>query len=91
MDLSDEDHGIEPLIKCRKRRDDVKTEEEPLPWDEFGSDLSTDRMAPGIKVARMWSGLLCGTSEPVAAIPRENPQAGENRCGAQGQTIPWKR
>ena len=51
-------NASEPLMKCRKRRDDVKTEGVSLPWDRFGSDLLTDRMASGMKVARTWSGLL---------------------------------
>ena len=65
-------NASEPLMKCRKRKDDVKTEGVSLPWDRFGSDLLTDRMASGMKVARTWSGLLCGTWEPVAPMPREN-------------------
>ena len=31
-------NASEPLMKCRKRKDDVKTEGVSLPWDRFGSD-----------------------------------------------------
>ena len=41
----------EPLMTCRKRRDDVKTEGKSLTWDKFGGKLLTDRMASGMKVA----------------------------------------
>ena len=54
------------LMKCRKRRDDVKTGVESLLRDEPGGSLPTGQVASGMKAARAWSGLLCGTREPVA-------------------------
>jgi len=34
-----ETNASEPLRKCRKRRDDVKTRGESLTWDESGGGL----------------------------------------------------
>ena len=56
----------EPLMKCRKRIDDIKTGVESLPRDEPGGSLLTGQVVSGMEVARAWSGLLCGTWEPVA-------------------------
>jgi hypothetical protein len=44
-------NASEPLMKCRKRRDDVKTAGESLLRDKLGRDLFTGRAASGIKVA----------------------------------------
>ncbi|MDP2967872.1 MAG: hypothetical protein Q8P64_01535, partial [Deltaproteobacteria bacterium] len=41
----------EPLRKCRKRRDGVKTRGESLTWDESGGDLHTVQAASGMKAA----------------------------------------
>ena len=41
----------EPLMKCRKRMDDVKTGRLSLARDKFGRNLFTDQTASGIKVA----------------------------------------
>ena len=41
----------EPLMKCRKRRDDVKTGGWSLTRDKFWMNLFTARAASGIKVA----------------------------------------
>ncbi len=41
----------EPLKKCRKRRNDVKTGRLSLTRDKFGRNLFTDQAASGIKVA----------------------------------------
>ena len=57
-------------MTCRKRMDDVKTGVELLPWDEPGGCLLTGQVVSGVKVARAWSGLSCGTREPVAPRPR---------------------
>jgi hypothetical protein len=57
-------------MKCRKRRDDVKTGVESLPRDEPGGSLLTGQVASGVKAARAWSGLWCGTREPVAPMGR---------------------
>lgn len=43
----------EPLIKCRKHRDVVKTRGESLTWEEFGGYLFTARMATGMEAARI--------------------------------------
>jgi hypothetical protein len=60
----------ESLMKCRKRMDGIKTGVESLPRDQPGGSLLTGQVVPGTKVARAWSGLLCGTREPVAPIGR---------------------
>ena len=59
-----------PLLRRRKRRDGIKTEVESLPRDEPGGSLLTGQVVPGVKVARAWSGLWCGTREPVAPMGR---------------------
>ncbi len=41
----------EPLMKCRKRRDYVKTEGESLTRDKSGGNLFTAQAAYGMKVA----------------------------------------
>jgi hypothetical protein len=67
-------NASEPPMKCRKRRDDVKTGEESLPRDQRWSDPLTASVASGIKVARVRSRLEHGTWEPVASMPREKPK-----------------
>jgi hypothetical protein len=39
------------LIKCRKRRDVIKTRRESLAWDESGGNLFTVQMVTGMKAA----------------------------------------
>ena len=56
----------EPLMRRRKRIGDIETGVESLLRDESGGCLSTGQVVSGVKVARAWSGLLCGTREPVA-------------------------
>ena len=51
-------------MTCRKRRDDIKTEAESLPWEEPGGNLLTAQVVSGMEVARAWLRLLCGTWEP---------------------------
>ena len=41
----------EPLMKCRKRRNDVKTGEKSLLRDKYKGNLFTDQAASGIEVA----------------------------------------
>jgi hypothetical protein len=41
----------ESLIKCRKRRDVIKTKGESLTWDKPGGYLSTVQAVAGMKVA----------------------------------------
>ena len=66
-----ESNASEPLMTCRKRRNDVKTGRESLSRDQSGGNLSTAQAASGMKAARMRSRLLCGTWEPVTPMPRE--------------------
>ena len=56
----------EPLMRRRKRMDDIETGVESLPRDEPGGCLLIGQAVSGVKVARAWSGLSCGTGEPVA-------------------------
>jgi len=55
----------EPLTTCRKRRDDIKTKAESLPWEEPGRNLLTAQVVSGMKVARAWLRLRWGTWEPA--------------------------
>jgi hypothetical protein len=71
-----ESNASEPLMTCRKRRNDVKTEGESLPREESGGNLSTAQAASGMKAARTRSRLLCGTWEPVTPMLRE-PRKGK--------------
>ena len=71
-----ESNVSEPLMTCRKRRNDVKTEGESLPREEPGGNLSTAQAASGMKAARTRSRLLCGTWEPVTSMLRE-PRKGK--------------
>ena len=41
----------ESLIKCRKRRDAIKTRGESLTWDESGGYLLTGQAVAGMKAA----------------------------------------
>jgi hypothetical protein len=55
----------EPLMKRRKRMGDIKTGDSFRPWDEPGGCLLIGQAVSGVEVARAWSGLSCGTCEPV--------------------------
>jgi len=46
-----ETNASEPLMKCRKCRDEVKTGGLSLTRDKSGGNLSTGQSASGIKVA----------------------------------------
>jgi len=70
----------EPLMTCRKRRNDVKTAGESLPQDKSGGSLLTARSASGIKVARSQFRLLCGTWEPVTPMLREKRKGQPPKC-----------
>src|SRR3954471_838100 len=61
-------------MKCRKRRDDVKTGVKSLLRDQRWGDPLTASVASGIKVARVRSRLERGTWEPVASMLRETPK-----------------
>jgi hypothetical protein len=41
----------EPLLKCRKRSDDIRTGVGSLPRDQSGGDLFTALVVSGMKVA----------------------------------------
>ncbi len=77
-----ESNASEPLMKCRKRRDGVKTGGESLPRDQSGGNLSTAQAASGMKAARMRSRLLCGTWEPVTPMPREKRKGKPPKCAS---------
>jgi hypothetical protein len=57
----------EPLMTCRKSETDIKTGYVSLPWDEPGGSLFIGQVVSGMKAARAWVGLLCGTWEPVVS------------------------
>jgi len=46
-----ETNTSEPLIKCRKRRDVIKTRGESLTWDESGGNLFTVQAVTGMEAA----------------------------------------
>jgi hypothetical protein len=46
-----ETNTSESLIKCRKRRNDIKTRGESLTWDEPGGNLLTGQAVAGMKAA----------------------------------------
>ncbi len=46
-----ETNKSEPLIKCRKRRNVIKTGGESLTREKFGGNLSTGRVMSGMKAA----------------------------------------
>ena len=58
----------EPLMKCRKRIDDIETGVQLLPRDEPGGYLSTALVVSGTKVARARFRRWCGTWERLAPI-----------------------
>jgi hypothetical protein len=45
------DEAIKPLLKCRKRIYEIKTEGESLSRDKFGGYLLTGQMVSGTEVA----------------------------------------
>ncbi len=62
-------NASKPLMTCRKCMGDIKTRVASMPWEEPGGSLPTGQVVSGMKVARAWSGLSCGTWEPVAPRP----------------------
>ena len=48
MEMSDHTN---PLLKCRKRRDSIKTRRLSLVWDKFGGNLFTVQAVDGIQGA----------------------------------------
>ena len=75
-----ESNANEPLMTCRKRRNDVKTGRESLTRDKSGSNLLTGQTASGIKAARTRLRLLCGTWEPVTPMLREKHKERSSKC-----------
>jgi len=61
-------NASEPLLKCRKRSDDIETGVQLLPRDESGGCLLTGQAVSGMKVARARRRLRCGTWEPLAPM-----------------------
>jgi hypothetical protein len=59
-----------PPMRRRKRIGDIETGVELLPRDEPGGCLLIGQVVSGVKVARAWSWLSCGTWEPVAPSRR---------------------
>ena len=59
----------EPLLKCRKRSDDIETGVQLLPREEPGGYLSTALVVSGMKVARARFRRQCGTRERLAPMP----------------------
>ena len=57
----------EPSMRCRKRKNDVKTGFQLLTWDKFRGNLLTGWVASGTEVARLAWRLLHGTWEPVVS------------------------
>ena len=56
----------EPLMKRRKQIGDIETRASFVSWDESGGCLLIGQAVSGVEVARAWSGLSCGTCEPVS-------------------------
>src|SRR5438445_10345881 len=88
-------------MTCRKSPlDDIETGVASLPRDEPGGSLPIGQAVSGRKVARAWSGLRCGTCEPVVPRPRaasgavlacgrsrkREPQAAET---VRGRVVMW--
>lgn len=73
-------NASEPLMTCRKRRNDVETARESLSRDESGGSLLTAQTASGMEAARARSRLLCGTWEPVTPMPREKRKGKPPEC-----------
>jgi hypothetical protein len=75
-------------MKCRKRMDGIKSGVESLPRYQPGGSLLIGQVVPGTKVARAWSGLLCGTREPVAPMGRPGSGAVVARGRSSGARTP---
>jgi hypothetical protein len=72
-------NASEPLMRCRNGMSDIKTRVSPRSWDEPGGCLLIGQVVSGMKAARAWSGLSCGTWEPVALWRRT--ASGRLACG----------
>src|SRR3989442_2244719 len=60
----------DPLMTCRKLMGDIETGRGVRARDEPGGCLLIGQVVSGMEVARAWSGLRCGTWEPVVPRPR---------------------
>jgi len=58
----------EPLLKCRKRSDDIRTGVQLLPRDQSGGYLFTALVVSGMKVARARFRRWCETWERLAPM-----------------------
>src|SRR5512147_830207 len=83
----------EPLMTCRKQRDDVKTGVESLLRDQRWGDPLTASVASGMKVARVRFRLEDGTWGPVASMQREQPKwrSHKGRSTDAGHRDGWAR
>ena len=63
-----------------KREDDVKTAGVSLLQDKSGRCLLMAQAESGMEMARVRSGLLCGTWEPVASMLREKRKETYSKC-----------
>ena len=66
-----ETSASEPSMRCRKEKDDVRTGGLRGLQDKSKRSLFTAWAASGIKMARTWTRLWCGTWEPVVPMLRE--------------------
>lgn len=78
----------EPLMTCRKFMDDIETGCAIHARDESGGDLCVGLAVSGIKMARAWSGLWCGTWEPVASTTCGQVSSGHREGERQGAETP---
>ena len=83
----------EPLMMCRKRSDDVKTEGESLTRDKFGGRPvycpSGIRHGEGVNLTQafVWNVGTCRL-DVKGETQAENLQESEYRCEAQGRMAP---
>ena len=89
-------NASEPLMKCRKHRNDVKTGGESLTREQSGRrpvycPLGV-RHEGGVSLilAQVWNLGTCRL-DAKGAIQAEIPQESEYRCEAQGRSNPYER
>jgi hypothetical protein len=77
----------EPLMTCRKRRDDVRTRGESLIWDKSGGYLFTRPVGVGTKAA--WTRFrFLGNVGTRVPMPREGLKRPTRKCqSTEGQRI----
>ncbi len=68
---AEETSASEPLMTCRKRRDDVRTRGESLIWDKSGGHLFTAQSASGTKGGVNSVQALVGNVGTCTPMPRE--------------------